>query len=474
MTTKRRELFIDGRLVPAHGTNSLDVTDPATETVIGSIAEADEGDVERAVAAARAALPAWRALPVPERARFLIALADAYQRRGEEIARLVTLESGSVITQTRPSTVFAPPAVYRFHSQLGETLELESVVEGGGKRAIMRREPFGVVGAIVPFNSPQGILSLQVAPALLAGCTVVAKPSPETTLDAYLFTEALTEAGLPPGVVNIVTGGAPTGSALVASPGTDKIAFTGSTAAGRTIAAACGQMLKSVTAELGGKSAAILLDDADLEQFAAQVIPICLPNTGQVCVSCTRVLVPRHRFAEVLDAVVETLAKARLGEPMDPDSEFGPLVSARQRDRVEGYIRSGRDEGARVVLGGGRPDRFPVGYYVEPTVFTDVTSSMRIFQEEIFGPVLCVVPYDGDDDAVALANDSSYGLSGAIFTRDEARAVELARRLDTGGVLVNGQRNVMGHRGWAFKNSGTDGGRELSAYLQLKSISVTP
>jgi aldehyde dehydrogenase (NAD+) len=472
MKLTRDDVFIGGRFVPAHGTERQPIVNPATEQAIGHAAVADADDVGAAVAAARSALPGWRELSFAERGAYLRAIADGFTARGEEMATLVTTESGAVITRSRAANAAGPAGTYRYHAKLGEDYAEETVYESGGRRTVLRREPIGVVGAITPWNTPEGVLAIQIAPALLAGCTVVIKPSPETSLDALVFGEITAEAGLPPGVVNVVTGGAQTGSALVGHRGTDKITFTGSSATGRRIAALCGEQLKPVTLELGGKSAAIVLDDADIGTFASQVISTCIPNTGQNCTAATRILAPRHRFDDIVSVVLEQVAKAPLGEPMDPASEFGPLVSARQRDRVEEYIRSGRDEGARLILGGGRPAEFPAGYYVEPAVFVDVTRSMRIFREEIFGPVLSVVPYADEDEAVQIANDSEYGLSGSVFSADREHAVAVARRLETGGVRINGQKGVEGVSGYTYKDSGAGGGRELPAYLNLKAISA--
>ena len=470
MKLTRDELFVGGRFVPAHGTQRQPIVNPATEREVGQAAVADAADVSAAVGAARAALPGWRELTFAERGDYLGALADGFKSRGEEMATLVTTESGAVITRSRQANAAGPAGTYRYHAKLAQDYEQEIVYESGGRRTVLRREPVGVVGAITPWNTPEGVLAIQIAPALLAGCTVVVKPSPETSLDPLVLGEIAAAAGLPPGVINVVTGGVETGAALVGHPGTDKITFTGSTATGRKIAALCGEQLKPVTLELGGKSAAIVLDDADIDTFAAGVLTTCIPNTGQNCTSNARILVSRRRFDEVVNVVLDQLGKAALGDPMDPASEFGPLVSARQRDRVEGYIRSGTDEGARIILGGGRPAEFPVGYYVEPTVFLDVTRSMRIFREEIFGPVLVVVPYEDEDEAVEIANDSEYGLSGSVFSADREHAVAVARRLETGGVRINGQKGVEGVSGYTYKDSGAGGGREVPAYLNLKAI----
>ena len=463
-------MFVGGTFEPTSTSEHLPVVDPATEETVGSIADGTEDDVARAVAAARAALVDWRETSPRERAGHLRALAGVFSERSEDMAALVTLQNGSVIKRSRRTNGTRPVAAYRYNARLADTLQVEAEL-GPDDPSLVRREPVGVVGAIVPWNAPQSLLAAKLGPALAAGCTVVVKPSPETSLDTFLLAEMLTEIGLPPGVVNVVTGGRETGAAIVRHPDVDKVSFTGSTAAGRTIASTCGEMLKSVTAELGGKSAAVVLDDADLDVVAANLISTCLPNTGQVCYSSTRILAPRSRFAEVSDLVVETLGAAVVGDPKDPASDFGPLVSEAQRQRVEGYIRSAIAEGAQVALGGGRPSGLPTGYYVEPTVLVDVHREMRVFREEIFGPVVVVVPFDDDADAVRVANDSSYGLGGAVFSTDVERATAVARRMETGNVSVNGKDRSDATPAFGYKDSGVGGDPGLPGYLQLKGIS---
>jgi acyl-CoA reductase-like NAD-dependent aldehyde dehydrogenase len=305
----------------------------------------------------------------------------------------------------------------------------------------------------------------------------VLKPAPETSLDAHLLAEAATEAGFPPGVLNVVTGGRDTGMALVSHPGVAKVAFTGSTAAGREIAAQCGTQLKPVTLELGGKSAAIVLEDADLGVLDKQVTRIFSPNSGQVCYSCTRVLAPRSRYDEVVDAVVEGMRGARVGDPMAESTNFGPLVSARQLQRVEGYIELGSAEGADLVLGGDRPADLERGFFVSPTVFRGADNSMRIAREEIFGPVLVVIPYDSDDDAVAIANDSDYGLGGTVFTADPEHGLAIARRVESGTVGINSYEPTLDSPFGGVKGSGLGrelGPESLDAYVEFKSIYNAP
>jgi aldehyde dehydrogenase (NAD+) len=308
---------------------------------------------------------------------------------------------------------------------------------------------------------------------MAAGATMVLKPAPETPLDGFALAEVLEQSGLPEGVINIVPAGREVGEHLVRHPDVDKVAFTGSTAAGRKIGAICGEQLKRATLELGGKSAAIICDDADLDAVLPTLMPFALMNNGQACVAQTRILAPRARYDEVKDALAEAVGNFKVGDPLDPTTECGPLVAERQRDRVEGYIEKGKAEGATVVVGGGRPAGFDTGWYVEPTLFADVDNSMTIAQEEIFGPVLSLIPYDGDDEAVTIANDSDYGLSGSVYTNDIPRGIDIARRVRTGTYAVNNLGMDFGAPFGGFKASGV--GRELGpegleAYLEDKSI----
>ena len=470
-----RELYIGGEFVPAHSRRSIEVVNPADGTAIGSIADSDELDVARAAEAADMALrtSGWAGLAPGERAGYIRRLADEYEKRGLELAELVSRENGMPITFSTLVHKKRPARYYRYFADLADQLEAEQLVPTSAGYAIVRREPVGVAGLIIPWNGPQGLIAWKLGPALAAGCSVVIKPSPETSLDAYILAEIIDQVGFPPGLINIVTGGRKTGAAVVDHPLIRKIAFTGSSITGREIAARAGSMLKPVTLELGGKSAAILLEDADLDAFGARVVEVCLPNTGQQCTSCTRLLAPRARYDEVVDLVTTVLAKVRMGDPADPASVFGPLVSARQRERVESYIAAGRQEGARLTLGGGRPAGLETGFYVETTVFRDVTNDMQIAREEIFGPVLSVIPYDGEEDAIAIANDSAYGLSGAVFSRDLDHATDVARRLETGTVGVDFFGIPIEVPFGGYKGSGL--GRELGhqsvdAYLQTKSI----
>jgi acyl-CoA reductase-like NAD-dependent aldehyde dehydrogenase len=469
------ELFIDGHSRLAHSAQRLSVVNPATEEQFATIPAADAQDVDTAVLAARRALrsPGWADLEPSARADLLRRLADAIERRGEVFGRAVSMQNGMALPLATAYNGAATAIYYRYFAELADALQTEVVRTGHGTRTLVRREPVGVAALIVPWNGPQTAIAWKLGPALAAGCTVVIKPAPETSLDAYLLAEAVEEAGIPAGVVNIVTGGAETGAALVEHPLVDKIAFTGSTAAGRSVGRIASERFARVTLELGGKSAAVLLDDVDLSTFLPFVATACTPYSGQVCRALTRVLVPRRRYAEVVDALADTVGQLVVGDPLDPRTQIGPLVTARQRDRVEDYLGRGQAAGAKAVVGGGRPSDRPVGYYIEPTVFSDADNTMPIAREEIFGPVLTVIGYDDDEDALRIADDSDYGLGGAVFTADYERGLGLARRIRSGSVGVNQYALPIDAPFGGVKHSGI--GRELGpegldAYLEYKSI----
>jgi betaine-aldehyde dehydrogenase len=470
-------LFIGGDWVAPSTAATIEVVSPHTEEVIARVPEAREADVDRAVAAARGAFDRgpWPRMVPGERADVMARLLAILQERSAELAVTITNEMGCPISFSHMGQVMASNMVLDYYVRLAREYRFEEVRPGMLGPALVRREPVGVAGCIVPWNVPLFTTMLKLGPALAAGATVVLKPAPETPLDSFTLGEALQTAGLPAGVVNIVPAGREVGEHLVRHPGVDKIAFTGSTAAGRRIASICGEKLKRVTLELGGKSAAIILDDADLASTLGGLLPGVFMNNGQACVAQSRILASRRRYDEVSAALVETVRAMPVGDPMDPATMVGPLVAARQRDRVEGYIRIGREEGARVACGGGRPRGLPKGWYVEPTVFVGVHNGMRIAREEIFGPVVAVIPYDDVEDAVRIANDSDYGLSGTVWTADVDRGLEIARRVRTGTYTVNGFAMEFGAPFGGFKCSGL--GRELgpeglAAYLEAKTINL--
>jgi aldehyde dehydrogenase (NAD+) len=437
------ELFIGGEWVAPQGNGRIDVVSPSTEEPIGPVPEGSDGDIDAAVRAARAALPEWSGRPVEERVDALMRLAQALEARGEDTAQRVSMQNGMPISVSRQLEAVFPAVVARYYAGLIAETDLEEDRAGllGGRIRVVRK-PIGVVGAIVPWNYPQTLAMFKLAPALAAGCTIVMKPSPETVLDSLVLADAIVEAQIPAGVVSIVPAGREVGAYLVSHPGIDKIAFTGSTAAGRKIATTCGELLRPVTVELGGKSAAIVLDDADLSDAAEAL------------------------FAGMAGAL-------RLGDALDPETQIGPMVSARQRDRVEGYIEAGRAEGARVVAGGGRPADQDRGFFVEPTIFADVKNGHRIAREEIFGPVLSVIPYGTEEEALELANHNDLGLGGSVWTSDVARGEAVAKRVQTGTIGINSYRPDPAAPFGGLKDSGL--GRELGpeglvAYPQLQSI----
>ena len=475
----RDSLYIGGNHEKPSSSDVIEVRSPFTEQVVGRVPEAREADVDRAVAAARKAFDEgpWSRSTPDERADVLDRLLASLQKRGAEIATTITSEMGCPMSFSHAGQVFATNMVLDFYAKLARTFAFEEKRPSMIGSAIVRQEPVGVAAAIVPWNVPLFTIMLKLAPALAAGCSIVIKPAPETPLDAVLLAEALDEAGVPKGVVSIVPAGRAVGEYLVTHPGVDKVGFTGSTAAGRKIAALCGERLRRVTLELGGKSAAIVCDDADFNAVIPQIVGAGTMNNGQACVAQTRVLFPRSRYAEGVEALAAAVAKLRVGDPSDMATEIGPLVAERQRERVLGYIDKGKAEGARCVVGGGRPKGFDRGWFVEPTLFADVDNRMTVAREEIFGPVLCAIPYENEADALRIANDSEYGLSGSVWTRDPARGLAIARRVRTGTYNVNFFMMAMTSPFGGFKASGL--GRELGpeglrAYLEAKTICLAP
>lgn len=470
-------LYIGGEWVAPSGAERIDVISPAHEQPVASVPSSTSVDVDRAVNAARHAFDhdPWPHTGVAERVAVLQRLRDLIEQHREALAQTITEEMGCPISQSRTVQVDAPLALLDAYVEAARSHPFQSRRTSASGNALVTREPVGVVAAVVPWNVPITVSLQKLAPALLAGCTVVLKPAPETPLSAYLLAELLQEAGLPPGVVNIVPADREASESLVTHTSVDKVTFTGSTAAGRRIAALCGQHLKRVTLEMGGKSAAIVLDDADLATCVASLRMGSLRNSGQICSLKTRLVVSRRRHDEFVDRMRELLQSMPVSDPLAPETEIGPMVTSRQRDIVEDYIRIGRAEGADPVVGGERPAEPTRGWFVEPTLFTGARPDMRIAQEEIFGPVLTVLTYDNEEEAVALANDSSYGLNGSVFTGDVEHGLALARRIRTGTVEVNGSPAGFHAPMGGFKCSGVgrEGGYEgLEGYLEPKSYGL--
>ena len=476
---ERKRLFVGGRWAAPGRDEHIAVISPHSEQPIARVAVAGPEDVDRAVAAARLAFDEgpWPRLDPAERIAAVRRLAELYKPRRRDMAQLITAEMGSPISFSKFSQATLPMMLLDAFAAIASAFPWEEVRTGFfGSDVLVRREPCGVVAAIVPWNLPLFLLVGKLAPALLAGCSIVIKPAPETPLDALSFAELVEEAGLPDGLVSILPGDAKVGEALVNHPGVDRVSFTGSTAVGRRIAAACGASLKKASLELGGKSAAIALDDADPAAVAEGVKVAGLMNNGQACVAQTRILVPAARRGEFVDALASMVKGLAVGDPADPATEIGPLVSKRQQERVRSYIEGGRREGARLVVGGSElPEGVDRGWYVGPTLFADVDNRMTIAREEIFGPVLTVIPYRDEADAVRIANDSDYGLSGSVWTTDGERGLALAKRVRSGSFGINQPYSmdpVAPFGGVKASGIGRELGREgLDSYVDTKSVS---
>jgi aldehyde dehydrogenase (NAD+) len=470
-----RSFYINGEWVKPAGEQVLEVVSPHSEEVFMTFAEGSPADMDKAVAAARHAFDEteWPRLPASVRAGYLRKIAAELRRRHPELAEAWTAQVGAPISFTNYASGQAATLFDFYADEIEKYPIVDERQRDDGRVARVVSEPVGVVAAITPWNAPLVLLCYKVAPALAAGCTVVVKPSPETPIDAHIVAECAAVAGLPPGVLNVVPAGRETGDYLIRHPGIDKVSFTGSTAAGKHIAGVCADRLARVSLELGGKSAAIVLEDADLDQALQSLVPFSMPITGQVCFSLTRVLVPQSRKQEVLDAYVGAVRSLNVGDPFEKSTHLGPLTMARHLERVQGYIQSGIDQGAKLVTGGGRPKHLNSGFYIEPTVFTDVEPSMKIFQEEIFGPVVSFIGYDDEADAVRKANNTVYGLHGAVYTADPERGFDMARRVRSGSLTVNGMivDPKMPFGGFKQSGIGREGGVEgLELYFEPKTV----
>ncbi|MFE4956064.1 aldehyde dehydrogenase [Streptomyces sp. NPDC056653] len=467
--------YIGGEWVKPSTSDLIDVIQPATEEVYLQVAEAKPEDVARAVDAARHAFDEgpWPYMTPAERAEYIRAIAEGLRKRQDQIAYTWASEMGilhgdAVVRGARIS------GIYDFYASLADDFEwVERHTPAGGGCGWLAREPVGVVGAIVPWNAAIVALSFKLAPALIAGCSIVLKSSPESPSAGYLLAEIAEEVGLPAGVVNVVTSHRPASESLVTNPGVDKVSFTGSTVAGKRIAALCADRVARVNLELGGKSAALVLDDYDIEKAAASLADSTMELTGQVCSALTRVIVSKHRHDELVEALSAKFAKVKVGDPFDSASGMGPVAAQRQRDTIERLIGQGQEEGARLAVGGHRPAGLDKGWFIEPTLFGNVDNHSSIARTEVFGPVLSVIPAENEEDQIRIANDSPYGLNSAVFTDDEDRAWKFARRIRSGTVGHNAHRNSHAFAFGGFKQSGIgrEGGREgLMPYLEPKAI----
>ncbi len=470
----RDKLFIGGQWVAPSAKESIEVHNAGNGEVMGRIPAGTEKDVDAAVKAARAALESWSATPAEKRAEFLEKISAGLKARADELARTIAQEVGMPLKLAGRIQAGLPIANFSNYSRILREFKFEERVGN----SLVLREPVGVVGAITPWNYPLHQITLKVAPALAAGCSVVLKPSEVAPFNAFILAEVVEAAGLPKGVFNLVTGTGPAaGEALVKHPGVDMVSFTGSTRAGKRISELAAQNEKRVALELGGKSASVILDDADLATAVKGTVNGCYLNSGQTCTALTRMLVPQSNYEEAARMAAEVAKGFTVGDPLAETTRLGPLTSQAQLDRVRGYIRKGIQEGAELLTGGDAPPEGAPsgGYYVRPTVFGKVKNSMAIAQEEIFGPVLSIIPYRDEEDAIRIANDTAYGLAGAVWSRDEARAQRVARRIRAGQVDVNGGAFNMNAPFGGFKQSGH--GREagvfgLEEFLEYKSLQL--
>jgi acyl-CoA reductase-like NAD-dependent aldehyde dehydrogenase len=467
----RDKFFVGGSWTSPAGTGSIEVVNPATEATIATVPNGEPADVDRAVAAAREAFETWGQTSRDDRAAYLSRIADGLAARAKELAVTITEELGCPIGLSGAVQVSHPTRQFKLMPEWMERLTWDEAIEN----STVVREPVGVVAAITPWNYPLHQLAAKVAPALAAGCTVVVKPASETPLNAFVLAEVIEEAGLPPGVFNLVTGpGATLGERLAAHPEVDLVSFTGSTAVGRRVGQLAAETVKRCTFELGGKSANVILDDADLERAVTAGVGNCYLNSGQTCSALTRMLVPRTLLSSAERIAAEAAESYTVGDPFMPETQLGPLVSASQRERVRGHIERGEAEGATLVCGGSEPDEENKrGFFVKPTVFSGVTPEMTIAQEEIFGPVLAIMPYEDEADAIRIANGTQYGLAAGVWSGDRERALRVARRMRAGQVAVSGGAWNLAAPFGGYKQSGhgrENGHHGIEDYLQLKAL----
>jgi acyl-CoA reductase-like NAD-dependent aldehyde dehydrogenase len=469
----RDKIFIGGEWVEPSGSEQIEVVNPTSEEAIGTIPACSSEDADRAVAAAREAFESWSQTSREERAKYIAAIAAGLGGRAEELTATITQELGMPLKLSGIIQVGLPTSQFASMPKLMEEVAWEEEI--GNSRVL--REPVGVLGAITPWNYPLNQIAAKVAPALAAGCTVVLKPSEVTPLNAFLLAEVIEAAGLPAGVFNLVTGFGPVvGEAIAAHPGVDMVSFTGSTRAGRRVSELAAETVKPVAMELGGKSPNLILDDADLSRAVPDGVAKCFLNSGQTCSALTRMLVPRQRLAEAEELARATAESFTPGDPFDSSTRLGPLVSDVQRERVRGYIAKGVEEGARLITGGAEPpEGLERGYFVRPTVFSEVEAEMTIGQEEVFGPVLAIQPYEGEDDAVRIANSTPYGLAGGVWSADDERAIAVARRIRTGQIEINGGafNPLAPFGGYGQSGHGRENGRYgIEELLQVKSLQM--
>ena len=472
---RRDSLYINGEWVQANGDGVIEVVNPATEETIGSVPVGSQSDVDAAVIAARDAFPSWSSSSIEERMEILNKLSAAIKDNTEELAQAITAEVGTPIGYSRMAMVGTPRVVARSYAKMLESFEWEEEI----RNSLIIKEPIGVCAFITPWNFPLHQIVGKVAPALAAGCTMVLKPSKEAPLNAFMLADLLDEIGLPAGVFNLVSGhGSEVGEYMSSHPDVDMVSFTGSTGAGVRVSQAAAPTVKRVTLELGGKSANVALDDADPQLVGKMAIGACYQNSGQTCSALTRLIIPKSMNDEVCEVIASRIARYTAGDPLDDSTRCGPMVSARQQTSVSEYIQSGIDEGAKLVVGGtGMPDGLETGFFVKPTVFGNVSNSMRIAQEEIFGPVLSVLEYEDQEEAIDIANDTEYGLGAGVFTKDLKKASWTASKLEAGQVYVN--KWFTGNHATPFggykqsgysREKGVDG---LKSYLQVKNVGIS-